>query len=173
MLKATSDLAKPCNLVSGSEWWHIRCVRKSLEKCWCLPAFKQWVLHLSSSPCPQSLPALCMSVPHFALHWPWPWFTELTSWLDVGSIYSLWTCPEIWTLGWSWLPSPDLLFPHLGTVGSSPIGEATALPTLVLSSSSSLPPLSEQPLLAASWHSLSFYSMKLFPVFQMWKMMLM
>lgn len=41
------------------QWWHIWCMTKSLEKpCRCLNAFKEWVLHLSSSPCPQSLPVL-------------------------------------------------------------------------------------------------------------------
>lgn len=58
VLETTSDLAQPCNIVR--QWWHIWCARKSLEKkpCWCLPPLKEWVLHLSSSPCPQSLPAL-------------------------------------------------------------------------------------------------------------------
>jgi len=95
-------------------------------------------------------------------HWPGPWLSGLTlnlflhyglarwsldplltmvtkpnswRWLNLRPASLLQICLATWTLGWSWLPSLDLLWlPCLGTVGLNPCwgGHCPCLPWCLL-----------------------------------------
>lgn len=142
-LKATSDLAQPCNLVSGSgdtfdvggRAWrnsvgfslHLR--RGCCSKFWPLPQ-SQPVLHCSYT---------CASF-HTSL------ILTLICRLHLRSISCLWNCLQICNIIWSLLPPPDLPLLHSETEGAhcpAFLSGATSSSNLLL--------FLEQPALAASW----------------------
>lgn len=75
----------------------------------------------------------------------WPWLADLSSWLVLGPVSSLWICLVLWTAGWIYLLSLDLvcstLFRYCGTfpLPVRPLALLAFLSPLTTGSSSASP----------------------------------